>query len=98
MRYYVPSEIIVADGNAGKFRAANGCIFFDYGTKRRWRASALFPAGTRLSSNRRSIVLPSGQSIPFGKRVAVVYQSPPFGNRDETCGTRPIEVLHLKER
>ncbi len=97
VRYYTPSGIIVGFNSEGLFYAANGCIFIDYGTKRRARAAAVFPPGTRFSADRRSILLPNGQSIPLGKKVQVGLQAPPYGNSDETCGPRPIQVLELEE-
>jgi hypothetical protein len=96
--HYAPSPIIVATGNAGVFRPADGCIVFVYGAGRRWRAAALFPPGTGVAADQRSLRLPNGQSIPFGREVAVVYEAPPARPDDPLCRLRTIQVLHLQTR
>lgn len=96
--YFAPSPIIVATGTAGVFRPADGCILFVYGAARRGRAAALFPAGTRIATDKRSLLLPNGQSVPFGTEVAVIYEAPPSHPNNETCGLRTIRVLQLQSR
>lgn len=100
VRYYIPSEIVVGTQNVGSFEVANGCIFFHYEkAPQPLRVAALFPTGSRLSHDGRSIFLPNGQSIPFGTTVSVQYERPP--NRpgvDESCGPQPIEVLNVTQK
>jgi hypothetical protein len=63
------------------------------------RAAALFPPGTQLSDSRRSIILPNGQSIPFGQRVTIAAERPPnSAHLDQSCGSNPIKVLNLIEK
>jgi hypothetical protein len=56
-----------------------------------------------LSDDRRSILLPNRQSIPFGKKVTLVYERGPDETwpgkpqEDETCGPNPLLVLYLEE-
>jgi len=96
VRHHVPSDIIVAGSSVGRFRTANGCIYFDREAKPVWRIPVLFVPGTRLSDDRRSIVLPGRQSIPFGRRVRITAEVPPNGRVDETCGPRPYQVLEIE--
>lgn len=97
VRYYTPSQIIVPGGSVGRFTTANGCIYFDRAIKPSWRIAVLFPPGTRLSRDRRSVVLPSGQRIPFGVKLHISAERPTFGKRDETCGPYPLEILGVRE-
>lgn len=83
-------------GNVGRFRAANACIYFDRAEEPAGRIPALFPRGTRLSDDRRSIIMPDGKAVPLGMKVNVIAERPPFGQRDETCGPSPIEVLSVQ--
>jgi hypothetical protein len=96
VRHYQPSEIIVSTSNVGRFRASHGCILFEYDTIRSRRDSALFPLGARLSEDRRSILLPNGQSIRLGAKVAIEFEAPPYGDLDRACGPRPILVRELR--
>ena len=94
VRFYEPSEIIVPTSRVGRFQAAGGCVVFAYDRPRALRRPALFPPGTRLSGDGRSILLPNGQAIAFGERVDVAFEAPPIRpNVDRTCGEDPIEVL-----
>jgi hypothetical protein len=83
-------------GNVGRFHAVNACIYFDRAQAPERRVPALFPRGTRLSDDRRSVIMPDGQAVPFGQEVNVTAELPPFGQRDETCGPNPIEVLRVQ--
>lgn len=93
LRHHSPRETMVDSGSVGRFGVANDCIFFDRAQSPLGRVPALFPPATRLSDDRRSIMMPDGQAVPFGKMVHVTAERPPFGIRDETCGANPIEVL-----
>lgn len=95
VRHYTPSEITVPGRSVGQFQAAGGCIFFHLASPRP-PIAALFPPGTRLSDDRQSIVLPNGQSIPFGQQITISAERPPnTPNVDQSCGPRPIQVLNL---
>jgi hypothetical protein len=96
LRHHSPREWAADSGSVGRFRVANACIYFDRVQTPAQPVAALFPRGARFSDDRRSIVMPDGQSIPFGKRVKVTAESPPFGQRDETCGRNPVEVLSVQ--
>lgn len=96
LRHHSPRETMVDAGSVGRFRVAKACIFFDRAQRPLERAPALFPPATRLSDDRRSIVMPDGHAVPFGQVVHVTAERPPFGIRDETCGTNPIEVLSVR--
>lgn len=96
--HYTPSPIIVATRNSGVFRPAEGCVLFIYGTERSWRAAALFPPGTRVADDKRSLLLPNGQAIPFGTELTVIYEAPPEDPDHQLCGLRTIQVLHLQTR
>jgi hypothetical protein len=102
LRYYAPSEAIVPAKKAGRFAAAGQCIFFHHDPGRPGVA-ALFPQRSRLSDDRRSILLPNGQSIPFGEKVTLIYERGPDETwpgktqEDETCGPNPLHVLNLED-
>jgi hypothetical protein len=95
LRHFTPSEIVVADAAVGVFRAANGCVYLEYGAGERWRAAALFPPGTSLTPGREAIRLPDGRDIAFGKQVAVVFEAPPVV-QDETCGPKSVWIIGLR--
>lgn len=97
LRYYTPSEIVVPSAGVGRFEAEGRCVMFHY-AKNRFRRAALFPSGTRLSENGKSVLLPNGQSISFGTRVKIGFEAPPHKpNVDQSCGPNPIEVLEVVE-
>ena len=83
-------------GNVGRFRVTDACIYFDRAQQPGRAVPALFPRGTRLSEDRRSIIMPDGQAVAFGQEVNVTAERPPFGQRDETCGPDPVEVLSVQ--
>ena len=96
LRHHSPRETMRDLGSVGRFRVANACIYFDRAQRPVERVPALFPHGTRLSDDRRSIIMLDGQAVPFGEMVNVIAERPPFGLPDETCGPRPIEVLSVQ--
>jgi hypothetical protein len=96
VRDHSPREFMADSGSVGRFRVANACIYFDRAQQPLGQVPALFPRGSRLSGDRRSIILPDGQAVPFGEQVNVTAERPPFGQRDETCGPSPIEVLSVR--
>lgn len=103
LQYYAPQEAIVPVERAGQLSATGQCIFFQF-DRQRPVVAALFPQRTRLSDDRRSILLPNGQSIPFGKKVTLTFVSRPTNEtwpgkpqHDETCGPNPVLVLSLEE-
>ena len=83
-------------GTVGRFQVANSCIYFEPSGQPAARAPALFPRGANLAGDGRSIVMPDGQAVPFGSPVEVTAERPPFGERDQTCGPNPVEVLSVK--
>lgn len=96
VRFYIPPPIIVPGRMTGRFETSGGCIFFDLQRNRPFRFATVFPPGSKLSGDRRSVMLPNGQSIPFHKTVTIVSERPsnPVGD-DQTCGPNPIEVIKL---
>jgi hypothetical protein len=96
LRDHSPREFMADSGSVGRFRVANACIYFERAQRSGGRVPALFPRGSRLADDRRSIILPDGQAVPFGKKVNVTAETPPFGQRDETCGPNPLEVLRVE--
>ena len=103
LRYYAPPEAIVPVERAGRLSATGQCIFFQ-SDRQRPVVAALFPQRSRLSDDRRSILLPNGQSVPFGKKVTLIFVSrltnetwPGKPQHDETCGPNPVLVLNLEE-
>lgn len=99
IRHYPPPGIIVGTSNAGRFETSGGCIFFRFENRPDRRPSALFAPGTRLSPSRRSILLPGGKSIPFGRRVTIAFESSPNSTGlDSICGDNPIQILNLVEK
>ena len=92
------ARVIVSTGSFGRFEARAGCIWFDFAHPLAETDAALFPPGTRLTADRRGVLLPDGETIPFGRRVAVEYQRGPHRpDLDRTCGREPIEVLQLED-
>ncbi|HYW17183.1 MAG TPA: hypothetical protein VE891_13655 [Allosphingosinicella sp.] len=103
LRYYAPAEAIVPVKRAGRLSAIGQCIFF-HSDQRRPGVAALFPQRSRLSDDRRSILLPNGQSVPFDEKVTLISVSSPTNEtwpgkpqEDETCGPNPVLVLYLEE-
>jgi hypothetical protein len=103
LRYYTPPEAIVPVNRVGRLSATGQCIFL-HSDRRRPGVAALFPQRSRLSDDRRSILLPNGQSIPFGEKVTLVAVSSPTNEtwpgkpqEGETCGPNPVLVLYLEE-
>ena len=99
IRHYSPPDAIVGTSNSGRFETSGGCIFFRFENRPDRRPPALFAPGTRLSSDRRSILLPGGRSISFGRRVTIAFEAPPNATGlDSTCGANPIQVLNTVEK
>jgi hypothetical protein len=96
LRHHSPREAMADSGSVGRFRVANGCIFFERVQQPKGPVPALFPPDARWSENRRSIIMRDGQAIALGEMVEVTAERPPFGRRDETCGPNPIEVLSVQ--
>ncbi len=98
VRHYPNPDIIVATSNSGRLESSAGCIFFRFENRPDQRRPALFAPGTRLSSDRRLILLPDGKSIAFGTRVTIAFESSPNARGlDSECGDEPIQVLDLVE-
>ena len=96
VRHYPRPEIVVGTSNSGRFETSGGCIFFRFENRPDRRAPALFESGTRLSSDRRLILLPGGGSIKFGRRVTIAFEGPPNATGlDQECGANPIKVFNL---
>jgi hypothetical protein len=96
LRHHSPRENMADAGSVGRFSVANDCVYFDRAEEPAQRIPALFPRGARLSDDRRSIVMPDGRTVRFGESVEVTAEAPPFGQRDETCGANPLEVLRAR--
>jgi hypothetical protein len=103
LRYYAPSEAIVPVKRVGRLSATGQCIFLHF-DRQRPGVAALFPQRSRLSDDRRSILLPNGQSIPFGEKVTLISVGSPTNEtwpgkpqHDDTCGPNPVLVLNLEE-
>jgi hypothetical protein len=103
LRHYAPPEAIVPVERTGRLSATGQCIFF-HSDPRRPGVAALFPNRSRLSDDRRSILLPNGQSIRFGEKVTLIFVGSPTNEtwpgkpqEDETCGPNPVSVLNLEE-
>lgn len=96
IRHYPTPDVIVGTSNSGRFETSAGCVFFRFENRPDRRAPALFASGTRLSSDRRSILLPGGGSISFGRRVTVAFEAPPNATGlDSECGANPILIFNL---
>jgi hypothetical protein len=96
IRHYAPPEIVIGTSNSGRFETSAGCIFFRFENRPDRRAPALFAPGTRFSSDRRYILLPSGGSIKFGRRVTIAFEAPPNATGlDSECGANPLLVFNL---
>ena len=96
VRTHSPRDFTADAGTVGQFRIANACIFFAPDGQQASRRPALFPRGSRLSDDGRSIILPNGQAVAFDTTVKVMAERPPFGERDKTCGPNPVEVLGVQ--
>ena len=103
LRYYATPEAIVPVERTGRLSATGQCIFF-HSDPRRPGVAALFPHRSRLSDDRRSILLPNGRSIRFGEKVTLIFVGSPTNEtwpgkprHDETCGPNPVLVLNLEE-
>lgn len=98
VRHYPVPEIVVGTSNSGRFETNGGCIYFRFENRPDRRPPALFATGTKLSPDRRSIVLPGGKSIRFGRTVTIAFEAPPNATGlNSTCGADPILILKTVE-
>lgn len=103
VRYYSTPEAIVPVERTGRLSATGQCIFF-HSDPQRPGVAALFPQRSRLSDDRRSILLPNGQSVRLGEKVTLIFVGRPTNEtwpgkpqEDETCGPNPLLVLNIEE-
>jgi len=96
LHFYTPSDIIVGTRNAGTFRVAGSCVFFERVKPANSRSPALFPPGSAWADRSTAIRLPKGQSIPIGRTVEVAYEAPPPGRSAAPgCAGDPIHILNV---
>lgn len=96
LEYSRPSDIIVGGLVTGRFENVAGCVRF---SNSNWQKAAIFPDGSKLSMDSRTITLPNGEgSIRLGSNVTVSYEAPPSLTRDKyRCPLEPILILSARK-
>ena len=96
LEFAQPSDIILGNTATGRIVNENGCLRF---FSNRVPKVAIFPVGSTLAADAKSIILPSGQGvIRLGKNQTLAYEAPPsLSVRTFRCSGVPILILSVRE-
>ena len=86
LEFAKPSEIIVGAIVTGRIDNIDGCLLL---TNKNWRKLAIFPIGSTLGADGKSISLPSGAGVVrFGRIQMLAYEAPPLSYTPNPCHDR----------